>query len=279
MKFYIVDAFAKEIFGGNTAGVIILENDFPSKEVMIKTAKELRYSETAFVKRMNETEFTIRYFTPADEVDLCGHATIAVFHTLLSENYILAGRYINHTLAGSLTITIDDNMVYMDMAKPEEIATISDKKALAELYGSLGIEYLEQSYYPKIISTGLPDIILPVTSKEELNAIKPDFEKLSLLSKTYGVVGVHAFAFGETIDTRNFAPLYDIDEESATGTSNGALTYYLYKEGLINLGVGNTIIQGEKMGRKSIIKTIMVDEENIKVGGSARIVAKGEILL
>ena len=84
MKFYIVDAFTDTLFGGNPAGVVILPDgtDFPSDEIMVKTAAELRYSETAFIKRINEKEFNIRYFTPAAEVDLCGHATIGSFKAL-----------------------------------------------------------------------------------------------------------------------------------------------------------------------------------------------------
>ena len=84
MKFYIVDAFTEKKFGGNPAGVIILPEgaDFPSDELCVKTAAELRYSETAFVKKLAEDEFQVRYFTPAAEVDLCGHATIASFKTL-----------------------------------------------------------------------------------------------------------------------------------------------------------------------------------------------------
>lgn len=67
MKFYIVDAFTDTLFGGNPAGVVILPDgaDFPSDETMVKTAAELRYSETAFIQRLNDKEFKIRYFTPA----------------------------------------------------------------------------------------------------------------------------------------------------------------------------------------------------------------------
>ena len=75
MKFYIVDAFTDTLFGGNPAGVAILDEhvDFPSEDQMRKTAAELRYSETAFVKPLGDGEFHTRYFTPTDEVDLCGH--------------------------------------------------------------------------------------------------------------------------------------------------------------------------------------------------------------
>lgn len=109
MKFYIVDAFTENLFGGNPAGVVILPEgeDFPSDEIMTKTAAELRYSETAFIKRLNDKEFNIRYFTPAAEVELCGHATIGSFKALLAGGYIEDNQtYINHTLSGTLNIDV-----------------------------------------------------------------------------------------------------------------------------------------------------------------------------
>ena len=81
MDFFIVDAFTSESFGGNPAGVVLLERgqSFPPEVLMTKVAAELRYSETAFVQPCGDGHFTLRYFTPTGEVDLCGHATIAAF--------------------------------------------------------------------------------------------------------------------------------------------------------------------------------------------------------
>ena len=304
MKFYIVDAFTTEVFGGNPAGVVILPDgaDFPSDEVMVKTAAELRYSETAFIKNLDGGEFNIRYFTPAAEVDLCGHATIGSFKALLYAGVIKDnGKYINHTLAGDLEIVVKDGSILMDMAAPVKINEITDTAALEELYSIMGLNYSEQkaagvTLTPQMISTGLPDIMMPVASLEALDAISPYFPALSKLSEKYEVVGVHAFTLdcggkeGETCHVRNFAPLYDIDEEAATGTSNGALTYYGYLNGFIKDGDDCCFIQGEKMNRPSEIRShIDVDcsadgcEEGaarpcfIKVGGNAVILAEGEI--
>ena len=73
MQYYIVDAFTDQPFGGNPAGVVLLDgNSFPNETLMLQIAAELRYSETAFVRRDSEQEFTIRYFTPMAEVELCG---------------------------------------------------------------------------------------------------------------------------------------------------------------------------------------------------------------
>ena len=289
MKLLIVEAFTQTVFGGNPEGVVVLRDgeDFPSDETMRKTAAELRYSETAFIKQLDETEFHIRYFTPASEVDLCGHATIASFVALLhlgmiSDNCVC----VNHTLAGDLNIEVNDGFVMMDMATPVEIATIDEIPDLTELYEVMGTSYDPASIklLPKLVSTGLPDIMMPVSTRADLDAIDPDMKALSALSRRYKVTGVHAFTLdaedGVTAYVRNFAPLYDIDEEAATGTANGALTYYLHLHGLID-PVGKCCMkQGEKMDRPSTILTEINASEDgclIKVGGSAIIVAEGEI--
>lgn len=76
LRYYIVDAFTDKAFGGNPAGVVLLEGDaFPDEAFMLQIAAELRYSETAFVLRHSKKEYILRYFTPTAEVDLCGHAT------------------------------------------------------------------------------------------------------------------------------------------------------------------------------------------------------------
>ncbi len=290
MKFLIVDAFTQTLFGGNPAGVVILDEgmDFPSDETMVKTAAELRYSETAFIKQIGEKEFKIRYFTPAAEVDLCGHATIGSFAALLHLGIVENDNtYINHTLAGDLEINIKDGFVMMDMASPILISSMDDPEKIQELYKIMGVEYdPSMGLIPQLISTGLPDIMMPVKTREELEKIEPDMKALSKLSADYEVTGVHAFTLdaeeGATAHARNFAPLYDIDEEAATGTSSGALTYYFYLNNIIGDKAECKLIQGEKMERPSIILTSLNADDKgcaIKVGGSAVVLAEGQITL
>lgn len=292
MKFYIVDAFTDTLFGGNPAGVVILPDgaDFPDDETCVKTAAELRYSETAFIKRLGDNEFNIRYFTPAAEVELCGHATIGSFAALRYGGYIGDGDFMNHTISGDLNISVSGQRVLMDMATPVKINEITEYDALKELYTIMGLDYDDLkarglALTPQMVSTGLPDIMMPVPTLADLEAIEPDFKALSDLSAKYEVVGVHAFTRDgddATCHVRNFAPLYDIDEEAATGTSNGALTYYGYLNGFVKSGDDCKFIQGEKMKRPSVIEShIEVDGDKclIRVGGGGVMLAEGEINL
>ena len=115
MRYYIVDAFTDRPFGGNPAGVVLLGNDdFPDEGLMLQVAAELRYSETAFVRRLSATEYHMRYFTPAAEVELCGHATVATF-ALLHRLGMADGRCLCHTLAGDLAVEAGER-VMMQMA-------------------------------------------------------------------------------------------------------------------------------------------------------------------
>ena len=289
MELYIIDAFSKEMFGGNPAGVVICDQDFPSEEFMIKLANELRYSETAFVKFGNQ--INIRYFTPTCEVDLCGHATIASFVALRDLKMVSNdNEYLCHTKAGQISVSVDSEKISMSMGKAEIFKTIAEKPQIEMIYNVMGLKY-DEVYYnsqillPQIVSTGLADMMLPVKDIETLNKIKPDFKKLAEISKEYNMVGVHAFAITlpeNTAHCRNFAPLYDIDEESATGTSNGALSYYLYDKNIVSKDMNLTYVQGEKMNRPSVISAEIKEinqEIVVFVGGDGVIISKGKLMV
>ena len=282
MKYFVVDAFTSEPFGGNPAGVVLLGRDgvFPTDELMRLVAAELRYSETAFVRQDGPTEFTVRYFTPAAEVDLCGHATIATFGTLWREGIVPEGAVcINHTLAGDLEVAVGEQ-VMMQMARPQAIDKHVDVMRLHTIMGDAITNWPEMPV--EIISTGLPDVIMPVGSVEDLNHLRPDMAALSDLSREFEVTGVHAFAIaddGYTAHVRNFGPLYGIPEESATGTANGALTHYLHRRGIISAPTQCRFLQGEAMGRPSVVATALDNDGSIRVGGQSRIIAIGDLLI
>ena len=289
MRFFIVDAFTEASFGGNTAGVVLLEPGagFPDEGWMRQVAAELRYSETAFVRCDGPAEFSVRYFTPAGEIDLCGHATIAAFGTLFKEGLVPAGtRCLNHTRAGDLEVVAGER-VMMQMASPERIAAFDDPEWLDALLAAMGgLHRDDLAPLPaETFSTGLPDIILPVGDVAALQALEPDMTALAAFCERLGVVGVHAFAIGYndgySAHVRNFAPRYGIPEESATGTANAALTAYLHHHGVIADGARCVFLQGEAMGRPSLIHTTLdasAGTPDIRVGGPCAVVARGDII-
>ena len=274
MKAYVMDAFSAQIFGGNQAGVALPETPL-SDALMQQIAAEFKHSETAFVQKEADGTVTLRYFTPAGEVELCGHATIASFALLRSLDLLQDGLHTAHTKAGDLTIDVAGDTVWMDMAPPVLLRELPEAEwpALYEAYG-LTVADRPEGFVPKIVSTGLADIMMPVRDHETLMRAVQNAPVVTELSKHYDVTGVHMFCLGEdcTAYCSNYAPLYDIPEECATGTSNGALTYYLYLQGLVKAGEENVFVQGEHMNRPSEIRSrlkVEGDAVTVQVGGRA----------
>lgn len=275
MKVYTVDAFTDVPLGGNPAGVALFEDALPDEEAMRAAAAKIGFSETAFMLPLGDDAFCIRYFTPVEEVPLCGHATVGAF-SLMQKLGLIAegGRYTARTGAGDIAVNVRGGLIWLDMASPKELFSLDGADAQTLLAMFALPKDACGDLLPAAVDAGLPDIMLPIRSRELLAAMNPDFDAIALLSKQLGVTGVHAFTFGENASAycRNFAPLYGINEEAATGTSNGALTYYLYNRGKIKPGEANLFVQGEAMGKPSKIYSMLTLEADgapkIRVGGS-----------
>ena len=229
VEVYVVSAFSKGNQGGNKAGVVLDCRSLTPAD-MAAIAKDLGYSETAFLIKSNVADFKIRYFTPTEEVPLCGHATIATFSLLHSLGKLDKDAYTIETIAGTLNIRIEkDGMIFMEQNHPTYFETLKPE-IFAECFEN---RFIDTALPIQIVSTGLKDIMLPVTSKGHLEKLNPQFINMANLCRKLDVVGIHAFALTNNADTtaicRNFAPLYGINEESATGTSNCALACYLFK--------------------------------------------------
>ena len=226
---YVAAAFSKDDKGGNKAGVVLGRSELTSVQ-KAAIAKEMGYSETAFVLDSNKADFKLQYFTPTEEVPLCGHATIAAFSTLKLLNMLDKPDCTIETEAGILNIHIkDDGLILMEQNRPAYLEVLD-----SDIFtGCIERNFIDHRFPIQIVSTGLNDIMLPVDSAEHLELLSPDFEMIANMSKEKEVVGVHAFTIIKESDVtaicRNFAPLYGIDEESATGTANCALACYLFK--------------------------------------------------
>jgi len=282
---YILNSFAKCIEGGNPAGVV-LNADVLSEDDMKKVASIIGFSEIAFVMKSSLADFKVRFFTPNEEVDICGHATIATFSTLLSQGYIKTGKYLQETKAGVLSVELKEDLsIMMNQNTPSYYQTIC-KQEIADSLDITTSEMIEELPI-QIVSTGLRDILIPIKNIDMVNAIKPNFEKVSKISSKYNTIGYHIFTL-ESLNSsnaycRNLAPLYGIPEESATGTSNGALACYLFKYGKIKSDQASHIVieQGYSMGKPSeiIVSLIAEDKEviEVKVGGKALNLSKIEV--
>ena len=278
MQYYIVDAFTSQPFGGNPAGVVLLDGkSFPNETLMLQIAAELRYSETAFVRRDSEKEFTIRYFTPMAEVELCGHATIASFALMHCELGV-TGRCLCHAKAGDIHVEAGPR-VLMQMTASEVLKTIEDTE---EVYRAIGICDYTPELPVMIVSTGLPDFMIQVSDVETLNRLPLDMSAISAVTEKHNAVSFHVFAFGNdghTAHVRDFGPLYGVPEESATGTANASLTHYLQQNGCIPPTGDFSFLQGEAMGRPSVVNTRVTPDGTIYVGGTAAVVAEGRLVV
>lgn len=293
INIFQVDAFTDKPFGGNAAGVVPCAKGL-TDEMMQVVAREMNVSETAFINKLDDDLFVVRFFTPEKEVELCGHATIGAFFILAYKRYINAldnGVKVIYqkTKAGDLPVYIyyedgEVTRVTMEQAKPESFGRVKDMDKLLRAL-NLRIEDIGVRGYdvePEILSTGLKDIIIPVKSKEILDEIRIDKELLKEVSRDNNVVGVHLFYKPEdgtsNIFTRNFAPLVGIDEETATGTSNGATIYYLKKNNILK---GNKILshQGQSLNRPSKIYCEITEDGKIQVGGQARLSVDGILMV
>ena len=123
--------------------------------------------------------------------------------------------------------------------------------------------------------------MIPLSDVATLQSLQPDMAAIEAITRQLEVVSFHPFAFGRdgyTAHVRDFAPLYGLPEESATGTANAALTHYLQQRGCLATAAEASFLQGEAMGRTSVIATRIRPDGRIFVGGTGCIVAEGRLL-
>lgn len=236
IKVILVKAFTKDESQGNPAGVI-LDADNLSGGQMLKISAELGFSESAFVQKSVKAEFRIRFFTPTQEVDLCGHATIAAVHTLREERKISNDFISVETKAGVLPIECrKDGLIEMAQAKPKFGKSDHSKNEIARLLNISESEILDHPI--EIVSTGTPKLIIAVNSLDTLFKIKPDLAGIKKYCQDHAVKGFYPFTF-ETLEedsdfhARQFNPLAGIDEDPITGVAAGALGAYIARHKLL----------------------------------------------
>lgn len=284
MQGAILKSFTFNGGGGNGAGVILLDKEI-SNEKKQEIAAEIGLSETAFIFKTEENSFDVSFFTPVCQVDLCGHATIAAFYYLGKSGVIKGFNEVKkvymNTEAGKLEVEVifkdEVDYVLMQQQKPAFFNELVGQD-LSDVAASLDIS--EQNIcldgydvLPTIVSTGLRDIVIPVKNRNILNSLNVNLSMINDVSIKHNVVGYHVYTVEDKkVYARNFAPNVGIDEECATGTSNGALCSFLYNKKIIS--EETSVIQGEAMNEKSLIYVKVIEKDgsmDVRVGGSASI--------
>jgi len=211
LKMFQVDAFAERVFEGNPAAVCPLE-DWLDDPLLQAIAEENNLSETAFFVATDEA-FELRWFTPVDEVDLCGHATLASAHVIFEHLGCGKPEICFLTRSGQLTVTRSDHGLSMDFpaAPPRAVAEVP-----ASLLTGLGKPPTE------VLSAF--DYVAVYESEDEVRSLTPDFTQLRKAS----LRGVIATALGREVDfvSRCFFPKLGIDEDPVTGSAHCELAPY-----------------------------------------------------
>ncbi len=210
-----LDAFTDRLFAGNPAAVCPL-NEWLSDELLQNIAKENNLSETAFFVK-NKESFSIRWFTPVTEVDLCGHATLASAAVIFEKLGYKLDTILFESRSGMLTVIKDRDLYVLNFP--------TDKPLPVDLPGEL-VEAIGER--PDEAYQGKEDYLLVYDSEDKIAELKPDFRKLALIS-TRGVI-VTAPASGYDFISRFFAPAAGIDEDPVTGSAHTMLTPYWSKK-------------------------------------------------
>ncbi|MFQ5508460.1 MAG: PhzF family phenazine biosynthesis protein [Leptospirillia bacterium] len=258
---YHVDAFSETPFFGNPAAVCPMSG--PADEVwMQRVAQEMNLSETAFLHPERDG-FRLRWFTPAVEVDLCGHATLASAHLLWETDAVPEGEMIRfHTRSGLLTASRDDGCIWLDFpAEPVHLVALP-----YELERGLGapLRFVGQNRF---------DYLVELASEADVRALVPDMAKVASLPVRGVIVTALADAdAGYDFVSRFFAPAAGLDEDPVTGSAHCALAPFwgarLERESLIGY---------QASSRGGVVR--MVNREGrVDLGGKAVTVVRGELL-
>ncbi|APH03682.1 PhzF family phenazine biosynthesis protein [Bacillus weihaiensis] len=256
MKYFVVDAFAENVFEGNPAGVCVME-EWMSDELMQNIAIENNLSETAFAVK-EASHYRLRWFTPGGEINLCGHATLATAFIILNfyEQQLETVKF--HTMSGELTVNKQDDMYELDFPSvPSEEISITD-----EMISALGI-VPKESYINR-------DLIFVLESEDDVRSISPDFARLQRIQEG---VGVCVTAKGSEYDfvSRAFFPKLKINEDPVTGSLHCSLVPFWAKR------VGKHELVARQLSSRGGTLYCKYEDTRVKIAGKAVLYSEAEL--
>ncbi|MDH3350931.1 MAG: PhzF family phenazine biosynthesis protein [Gammaproteobacteria bacterium] len=252
-----IDAFTDRPFAGNPAAVCLL-NDARDAEWMQSVAAEMNLSETAFVRPVS-AGFELRWFTPAVEVELCGHATLASAHALWEEGVVARDKPIRfHTQSGELVCARQGSFIELDF--PTIAVSPADRSE--ELCRALGTA-------PSFVGQSTYDRLVLVESEQVLRALQPDFSRLRRIPMRG--VAVTSAADDPRFDfvSRFFAPAVGVDEDPVTGSAHCCLGPFWSER------LGKTDMTAFQASARGGIVKVRVSGDRTFLGGQAVTIFKG----
>jgi PhzF family phenazine biosynthesis protein len=255
-----VDAFTNRPFAGNPAAVCVLPEP-RDERWMQDIAREMNLAETAFLHRQADG-FKLRWFTPAVEVDLCGHATLASAHVLWEAGYLAPGEQARfHTRSGLLTADRRGDWIELDFPIEPESAAAPPP----ELAAALGVT-------PAYVGKNRFDYLVEVDSEATLRAIRPDFALLRTVPARGVIVTSRASSAEFDFVSRFFAPQVGIDEDPVTGSAHCCLGPFWQPR------LGKDALVGYQASARGGVVRVRVGAERVYLSGQAVTVLRGELV-
>lgn len=274
IQVYQVDAFTNECFKGNPAGVCVLEEEIEVRHMQL-IAKEMNLSETAFVqslegKPINQTNiFSLRWFTPKYEVDLCGHATIATSKILFNNIGIRNEQIIYETKSGRLIAHNTNKGIALDFPIDEPLNVDLSNDILE----AIGIESFENA----IIGKNTKKLVIHLKTESEVLKLTPNFEKMKSLEFKMDVRGIGITCIGNgkyDFISRYFNPWAGVNEDPVTGSVHTLLASYWGE--LLNKNEMKAY-QASDRGGEIVLRILSGDR--VELIGQAVVVLKGELYI
>lgn len=262
LPLYQIDAFTRRVFGGNPAAVVPLEAWLPDP-VLQRIAAENNLSETAFfVPREGErNHFHLRWLTPTNEVDLCGHATLAAAHVLFHELGHDSPDILFSSAGGELVVRRDGDLLELDFpARPAR--PVGENPAVLKALGLEG---------KPVAMLQSRDLLVVLESEADVRALHPDFTALGELK----YFGICVTAPGKNCDfvSRFFAPAQGINEDPVTGSAHCTLTPYWGER------LARTELHARQVSARGGDLRCRLDGDRVRIAGEARCYLRGEIVL
>jgi PhzF family phenazine biosynthesis protein len=258
LKLLQIDAFTSEAFRGNPAAVCLLDRERDA-EWMQNVAAEMNLSETAFLLP-NDDGYSLRWFTPAVEVALCGHATLASAHALWEERGLTSARF--HTKSGELTAERRGDLIELDF--PATLEQPSD--APEGLLESLGVDA------PVYVGKNKFDYLVEVESEAIVRALDPDHARLRRIPVRGVIVTSRSSSSAIDFVSRFFAPGSGIDEDPVTGSAHCCLTPYWAAK------LGKQEMVAYQASKRGGVVRVRLDGDRVKLAGNAVTVLRGELV-